>query len=51
MLRAAEEPSPGPAPRGARVDVTQYNYQRFSLALKGHTPAEKLAATLPPQAA
>jgi transposase InsO family protein len=28
-----------------------YNYQRLSLALKGRTPAEKLAATLPPQAA
>jgi transposase InsO family protein len=28
-----------------------YNYQRLSLALKGHTPAEKLAATLPPRAA
>ena len=28
-----------------------YNYQRFSLALKGHTPAEKLAASLPPRAA
>ena len=28
-----------------------YNYQRLSLALKGRTPAEKLAATLPPNAA
>ena len=28
-----------------------YNDQRLSLALKGQTPAEKLAATLPPNAA
>ena len=27
----------------------RYNYQRFSLALKGRTPAEKLAAFHPPQ--
>jgi len=30
---------------------TQYNYERLSLALKGRTPAEKLAAVLPPPAA
>jgi transposase InsO family protein len=30
---------------------TTYNHERFSLALKGRTPAEKLAATRPPQAA
>jgi len=28
-----------------------YNYDRFSLALRGHTPAEKLAALLPASAA
>lgn len=27
---------------------TRYNYERFSLALQGRTPAEKLAAVLPP---
>ena len=27
---------------------TTYNYQRFSLALRGRTPAEKLAALRPP---
>ena len=27
---------------------TRYNYERFSLALQGRTPAEKLAAILPP---
>ena len=27
---------------------TRYNYERFSLALKGRTPAEKLAALRPP---
>src|SRR5207237_9247559 len=30
---------------------TRYNYERFSLALQGRTPAEKLAALLPPCAA
>jgi transposase InsO family protein len=30
---------------------TRYNYERLSLALKGRTPAEKLAAALPPPAA
>ena len=30
---------------------SQYNYERFSLALNGRTPAEKLAAVLPPAAA
>jgi len=30
---------------------TTYNHERLSLALKGRTPAEKLAAVLPPQAA
>jgi len=30
---------------------TTYNHERLSLALKGRTPAEKLAAALPPQAA
>jgi len=28
---------------------TRYNYERFSLALKGRTPAEKLAALHPPE--
>ena len=28
---------------------TRYNYERFSLALKGRTPAEKFAALHPPQ--
>ena len=28
---------------------TRYNYERFSLALHGRTPAEKLAALQPPQ--
>jgi hypothetical protein len=28
---------------------TRYNYERFSLALQGPTPAEKLAALHPPQ--
>jgi transposase InsO family protein len=28
---------------------TRYNYERFSLALQGRTPAEKLAALHPPQ--
>jgi len=28
--------------------VTRYNYERFSLALQGRTPAEKLAAVLSP---
>jgi len=27
---------------------TRYNYERFSLALQGRTPAEKLAALQPP---
>ena len=27
---------------------TRYNYERFSLALQGRTPAEKLAAIMPP---
>jgi len=31
-----------------RVWETTYNYQRFSLALQGRTPAEKLAALRPP---
>jgi len=30
---------------------TRYNYERFSLALQGRTPAEKLAALHPPQRA
>ena len=30
---------------------TRYNYERFSLALQGRTPAEKLAALQPPQRA
>jgi transposase InsO family protein len=30
---------------------TRYNYERFSLALQGRTPAEKLAALRPPQRA
>ena len=30
---------------------TRYNYERFSLALRGRTPAEKLAAFHPPQRA
>src|SRR6266568_3953010 len=30
---------------------TRYNYERFSLALHGRTPAEKLAALQPPQRA
>jgi transposase InsO family protein len=30
---------------------TRYNYERLSLALKGQTPAEKLAAVRPPTAA
>ena len=28
---------------------TRYNYERFSLALQGRTPAEKLAALRPPR--
>lgn len=28
---------------------TRYNYERFSLALEGRTPAEKLAALPPPR--
>ena len=30
---------------------TRYNYERVPLALKGSTPAEKLAAVRPPTAA
>jgi len=30
---------------------TRYNYERFSLALQGRTPAEKLAAFQPPRRA
>jgi len=30
---------------------TRYNYERFSLALQGRTPAEKLAALSPPRRA
>jgi transposase len=33
---------------GLRSWETRYNYERFSLALHGQTPAEKLAALLPP---
>jgi len=29
--------------------ATRHNYERFSLALQGRTPAEKLAALHPPQ--
>ena len=29
----------------------RYNYERFSLALQGRTPAEKLAGVLPSAAA
>ena len=35
----------GASPAGRRT----YNYERLSLALKGRTPAEKLAAALPPR--
>jgi transposase InsO family protein len=34
-----------------RAWETRYNYERFSLALQGRTPAEKLAAFQPPQRA
>jgi transposase InsO family protein len=36
---------------GLRQWETRYNYERLSLALKGRTPAEKLAAVQPPTAA
>src|SRR5262245_4269766 len=39
------------ATAGLRQWETRYNYERLSLALKGRTPAEKLAAVLPPAAA
>ena len=35
------------AATGLRVWETRYNYERFSLALQGRTPAEKLATLLP----
>src|SRR5215470_9797835 len=38
---------PAPLPR-LRGGETTYNYHRFSLALQGRTPAEKLAALRPP---
>ncbi len=36
---------------GLRVWETRYNHERFSLALQGRTPAEKLATLLPAPAA
>ena len=39
------------AAAGLRSWEATYNYERLSLALKGRTPAEKLAATLSPEAA
>ena len=36
---------------GLRAWETRYNYERFSLALQGRTPAEKLACLLPAPAA
>ena len=36
---------------GLRAWETRYNHERFSLALQGRTPAEKLAALLPAPAA
>jgi len=39
------------ATAGLRQWETRYNYERLSLALTGRTPAEKLAAVLPPAAA
>jgi hypothetical protein len=37
------------AAAAARAWGTTYDYTRFSLALQGRTPAEKLAAVRPPQ--
>jgi transposase InsO family protein len=39
------------AARGLRGWETRYNHERFSLALQGRTPAEKLATLLPAPAA
>ena len=39
------------AATAVRTWEATYNYARFSLALKGRTPAEKLASLLPPAAA
>lgn len=39
------------AAAGLRAWETRYNHQRFSLALQGRTPAEKLATLWPPPAA
>ena len=36
---------------GLRAWETRYNHERFSLALQGRTPAEKLASLLPAPAA